>query len=107
MDSGRPVLRGAATNGDPFEEALHAAAFVPEEREEFARVEVGGIVAEKSFEAPLNVGGAPGAQAVAFRNDPVVAQRVQHGRGPGWRALPGSEDDRIAARRGAKERRPS
>jgi len=35
-------------------------------------------VAEERFHAPLNVGGSPGAEAVAFGDDPVVAEGVQH-----------------------------
>ncbi len=37
-----------------------------------------GFVAEESFHAPLDVGGGPGAEAVTFGDDPVVAEGVQH-----------------------------
>ena len=43
-----------------------------------ARVEIGGLFAEKGFEAPLNVWGVPRAEPVSLRDDPVVAQRVEH-----------------------------
>ena len=69
---------GAAAGGDPVEEALHAGAFAPHQGEEFAGVEVGGFVAEEGFHAPLDVGGCPGAEAVTFGDDPVVAKCVQH-----------------------------
>src|SRR5450631_4269401 len=65
-----------SADGDPFEEAFHASAFAPHQREEFAGVEIGGFFAEECFEAPLNVGGGPGAEAVALRDDPVVAEGV-------------------------------
>lgn len=68
----------ASAGGDPVEEALHAGAFTPHQGEEFVGVEIGGFVAEEGFHAPLNVGGAPGAEAVTFRDDPVVAESVQH-----------------------------
>ena len=35
-------------------------------------------MAEERFHAPLDIGGGPGAEAVAFRDDPVVAESVQH-----------------------------
>ena len=73
------MLAGAA-DGDPGEETLEAGAFAPEEGEEFAGVERGGFVAEEGFEAPLDIGGAPGAKAVAPGDDPVVAESVQHGK---------------------------
>jgi hypothetical protein len=69
---------GTAAGGDPVEEALHAGAFAPHQGEEFAGVEIGGFVAEKGFHAPLDVGGGPGAEAVAFGDDAVVAEGVQH-----------------------------
>ena len=69
---------GAAPGGDPVEEALHAGAFAPHQGEKFAGVEIGGFVAEERFHAPLDVGGGPGAEAVAFGDDPVVAEGVQH-----------------------------
>lgn len=37
----------------------------PEEREEFAGIEGGSLLAEEGFEAPLDVGRAPGGEAVA------------------------------------------
>ena len=69
---------GAAAGGDPVEEALHVGAFAPHQGEEFAGVEVRGFVAEEGFHAPLDVGGGPGAEAVTFGDDPVVAEGVQH-----------------------------
>lgn len=69
---------GAVAGGDPVEEALHTGAFAPHQGEEFAGVEVGGFVAEERFHAPLDVGGGPGTEAVAFGDDPVVAEGVQH-----------------------------
>jgi hypothetical protein len=69
---------GAAAGGDPVEEALHAGAFAPHQGEKFAGVEIGGFVAEECFHAPLDVGRGPGAEAVAFGDDPVVAEGVQH-----------------------------
>jgi len=69
---------GAAAGGDPVEETLHTGAFAPHEREEFGGVEVRGLVAEEGFHAPLDVGGGPGSEAVAFGDDPVVAEGVQH-----------------------------
>ena len=71
------MLRAAARR-DPIEETLHAGAFAPHQGEEFFRVEIGGFVAEESLHAPLNVGRGPGAEAVAFGDDPVVAEGVQH-----------------------------
>ena len=68
----------AAAGGDPVEEALHAGALAPHQGEEFAGVEVRGFVAEEGFHAPLDVGGCPGAEAVTFGDDPVVAKCVQH-----------------------------
>ena len=79
----------AAASGDPVEEALHTSAFAPHQGEEFAGVEVRGFVAEERFHAPLNVGGSPGAEAVAFGDDPVVAEGVQH--------VAGAVDGRIGA----------
>jgi len=35
-------------------------------------------VAEECFHAPLDVGGGPGAETVAFGDDPVVVEGVQH-----------------------------
>jgi hypothetical protein len=75
--TGHSTLRAAA-DGDPLEETLHAGAFAPHQSEEFAGVEVGGFSAEEGFEAPLDVGGGPGAEAVALRDDPVVAEGVRH-----------------------------
>ena len=69
---------GAAAGGDQVEEALHTGALAPRQGEEFAGVEIGGFVAEEGFHAPLNVGGGPGAEAVTFGDDPVVAKCVQH-----------------------------
>lgn len=71
----------AAPGGDPVEEALHTGAFAPHQGEEFAGVEVRSFVAEEGLHAPLDVGGGPGAETVAFGDDPVVAEGVQHGRG--------------------------
>ena len=79
----------AAAGGDPFEKALHAIAFAPHQGEEFAGVEVRGFVTEESFHAPLDVGGGPGAEAIAFGDDPVVAEGVQH--------VAGAVDGRIGA----------
>jgi hypothetical protein len=79
----------AAARGDPFEKALHAIAFAPHQREEFAGVEVRGFVTEESFHAPLDVGGGPRAEAIAFGDDPVVAEGVQH--------VAGAVDGRIGA----------
>jgi hypothetical protein len=72
------VALGAAAGGDPVEETLHTGAFAPHQAEEFRAVEVGGFVAEERFHSPLNVGGGPRSEAVAFGDDPVVAERVQH-----------------------------
>jgi hypothetical protein len=69
---------GAAAGGDPVEKALHTGALAPHQGEEFAGVEVGGFVAEERFHAPLDVRGGPGTEAVAFGDDPVVAEGVQH-----------------------------
>ena len=69
---------GAAAGGDPVEETFHAGAFTPHQGEEFADVEIRGFVPEECFHAPLNVGGSPGAETVAFGDDPVVAEGVQH-----------------------------
>ena len=69
---------GAAAGGDPVEETLHTSAFAPHQGEEFAGVEIRRFVAEEGFHAPLNVGGSPGAETVAFGDDPVVAEGVQH-----------------------------
>jgi hypothetical protein len=79
----------AAARGDPVEEALHAGPFAPHQREEFVSVEVRGFVTEESFHAPLDVGGGPGAEAIAFGDDPVVAEGVQH--------VAGAVDGRIGA----------
>ena len=76
-----PTLSFLAADGDPFEEALHPGALAPHEAQEFLRVEIGGFVAEKSLHAPLDVGRFPGRETVAFRDNPVIAQRVQHGVG--------------------------
>ena len=35
-------------------------------------------MAEESFHAPLDVGGGPGAETVAFGDGPVVVEGVQH-----------------------------
>ena len=75
-NSTRPL--GAAAGGDPVEEALHAGPLAPHQSEEFPRIEIGGFVAEKCFHAPLDVGGGPGAETVTLRDDPVVAEGVQH-----------------------------
>jgi hypothetical protein len=69
---------GSAADGNPVEEAFHAGAFAPEEREKFAGVEIGGFLAEEGFEAPLDVGRGPGAEAITLGDDPVVAESVQH-----------------------------
>ena len=74
-----PLPLGTPPNGDPFEEALHARAFAPQQREEFLGVEVRRFMSEKRFEAPADVGRLPRAQSVAFRDDPVIPQCVQHG----------------------------
>ena len=79
----------AAAGGDPFEKALHSSAFAPHQGEEFAGVEVRGFVTEESFHAPLDVGGGPRAEAIAFGDDPVVAEGVQH--------VAGAVDGRIGA----------
>ena len=71
-------MLGAAAGGDPVEETLHAGAFAPHQGEEFAGVEIGGFVAEESFHAPLDIRRRPGPEAVAFGDDPVVAEGVQH-----------------------------
>jgi len=70
-------LRGAPLR-DPAEKVFHARAFAPHQPEEFGRIETGGIVAEERLQAPLNVRRFPRAQAVAFSDDPVVAQSVEH-----------------------------
>ena len=80
---------GAAAGGDPVEETLHTSAFAPHQGEEFAGVEVRGFVTEESFHAPLDVGGGPRAEAIAFGDDPVVAEGVQH--------VAGAVDGRIGA----------
>jgi hypothetical protein len=64
---------------DPVEETFHASALAPHQGEEFAGVEMGGFFAEECFEAPLNIGRGPGTEAVAFGDDPVVVEGVQHG----------------------------
>ena len=71
-------MLGSAADGNPVEEAFHAGAFAPEEREKFAGVEIGGFLAEEGFEAPLDVGRGPGAEAITLGDDPVVAESVQH-----------------------------
>ena len=62
----------------PLKEAFHAGAFAPHQGEEFCGVEVGGFFPEECFEAPLDVRRGPGTQAIALRDDPVVAESVQH-----------------------------
>ena len=74
--STRPL--SAAAGGDPAEKTLHASAFAPHQAEEFAGVEVRGFVAEERFHAPLDIRRSPGTEAVAFGDDPVVAEGVQH-----------------------------
>ena len=71
-------MLGAAAGGDPVEETFHAGAFAPHQAEKLRGVEIGGFVAEEGFHAPLNVGRGPGTEAVAFGDDPVVAEGVQH-----------------------------
>jgi hypothetical protein len=71
-------MLGTAAGGDPVEEAPHAGALAPHQAKESAGVEVGGFVAKEGFHAPLDVGRGPGTEAVAFGNDPVVAEGVQH-----------------------------
>jgi hypothetical protein len=69
---------GVPAGGDPVEKALHASAFTPHQGEEFAGVEIRGFVAEEGFHAPLDIRRGPGAETVAFGDDPVVAESVQH-----------------------------
>jgi hypothetical protein len=83
------IALGAAAGGHPVEETLHTGTFAPHEREEFRGIEVGGFMAEEGFHAPLDVWRRPGAEAVAFGDDPVVAEGVQH--------VAGAVDGRIGA----------
>jgi hypothetical protein len=64
----------AAAVLDPGEKAADAGALRPHQVEEFARGEMRGGGAEKSFHAPLDVRAFPGAEPVALGDEPIVAQ---------------------------------
>jgi hypothetical protein len=62
----------------PVDESLQLIAMPPAELEEFSGVEIGRFLTQKGFETPLNVGAAPGCEAIAARGNPVVAERPEH-----------------------------
>lgn len=62
----------------PGDEAAHARALAPNEAEETARVEFAGVCAKERLHAPLQIWTSPRPQAIAFRDHPIVTQRVQH-----------------------------
>lgn len=68
----------AATFGDPSEEPARAHPFGPHETEEFSCVGIRGGGTEEGFHAPAKIRAVPRLKPIAFRNDPVVAKRVQH-----------------------------
>ena len=63
---------------NPGEETAEAGAFLPHIAEKSAGGEVRGGGAEKSFHAPLEVRAFQRAEAIAFGDEPVVAQGGQH-----------------------------
>ena len=70
--------RGAAADSDPFEKSFHARAFAPHQSEKSARIEVRRFLSEERLHAPADVGRSPRREPMPFRDDPVVAQGVQH-----------------------------
>jgi hypothetical protein len=70
--------RGAAAHADPLEKSFHASAFAPHQFEELSRIEVRRFLPEECLHAPADVRRSPRRKAMPFRNNPVVAQRVQH-----------------------------
>src|ERR1017187_2488344 len=95
----------------PFQKTLHAGALAPHQAEELDRAKIVGLVAEECFEAPLNVGRFPRAQAVALGDDPVVAKSDEHLRSPkritsdkGWLRLT-NQNQRIAGHSNGSSRR--
>jgi hypothetical protein len=68
----------------PLQESLHSHAFAPHQAEEFARIELGCILAKESFQPPLQIWRSPRTQTVPLSNNPVIPKGVQHGE-PGAR----------------------
>jgi len=58
----------------PFQEMAEAGAFAPCQAEKGAGAGGRSLGAEEGFHAPADVRASPGAQAIAFRCHPVIAQ---------------------------------
>jgi hypothetical protein len=71
---------GAAADGSPVREGFETLAVFPAEAEELSGVEVSAFVAEKGFEAPLNIRAVPGLKAIATSCEPIELEEVPHGR---------------------------
>lgn len=71
LERGAAGMLGAAADGRPVGEGLQVMAIFPGEVEKFAGVEAGGLPAEESFKAPLDVGTLPRSESIAARSEPV------------------------------------
>jgi len=71
-------MLSAAALGGPIGEGFQVVAILPGEVEDFFGVEVSGVLTEKGFEAPLNVGAFPGMKAVATGREPIEFKHVPH-----------------------------
>lgn len=71
---------GAFEVGGPIEKRAEAAAVRPEEAEEVPGGLTGrdGLGTEERFQSPGQIGAAPGAEAIAAGDAPVVSQGVEH-----------------------------
>ncbi len=76
-------LRAAAL-AYPGDESAHSLAVAPKDFEEFRGVEAGGFGAVKCFHAPTKIRAGPRPQTIAFRGDPVVANRGEEAAEAHW-----------------------
>ena len=75
--SGVAALNAAALRG-PVDEALELVAMPPAQSEEFSGIKVGGFLAKKGFQSPLDIRTLPRRKAIAARGNPVIAERPKH-----------------------------
>src|SRR5580692_333576 len=62
----------------PLEEAPEVVAFAPHKFPEFQEADLGHLHAGVGFDAPQQVGAAPGGQTMAFGGVPQEAETVAH-----------------------------
>ena len=75
--SGVAALDAAAV-GSPVDKSLKLIAMLPANAKELSSVEVGGFLAQKRFEAPLDIRALPRGKTIAARGNPVITERLEH-----------------------------